>query len=750
VRLFLQEREKKMADISNAAISIVPQFMPSAAKGLRFLAGDSLLICQAGKAERLALEVVKRTRRGYVLSDRRGQEERIWSDDEIFDLYLAGDLEHLECNYLKLDEALAELVDADFNSWDPALKFEANCRRAYCDRIDVLIAKKGISRTAAFAAARSTVFHAYRKEWTDELIALQAEGALKREKPRLKGVPMMKERKKTDLKRPSVDTLRNWYRRWLASGRDIRALIPQFHRRGWHGPHLDHLEHLTEDPSKPKCVYGAMRYIAETVYLQLNGGGKAYAYDKFKDLCAENGLAEVTRKVFYAFIRSNYTGYEEDCARMGDRYAWLKYHIFERREIPDEPLSVVEVDHTLIDMFVRDARGKYHRPWLTTLIDRATRALLGFHISFDYPSHAVVQRAIAHAISVKDIGGLGLTNDWPMHGIPVTLVTDRGKEFLSGSLRNACRDLKIKLVNLPGRCPHLKAAVERFFGTLNTKVFHGLAGNTKMRDRVTYNPQKRAKYSLEELTAKIVKWVVDDYHVTKHPATKETPLARWMRLVDLHGVRPVGNFHYFFALIGEIVQRKISNIGIQYSDHLYASAELETWRMERGGTTEDFEVRSDPYERGYVMVVNRKKRRVLRVPAVHGEFAQGYNKFACRTHRMIARQLTPAGKPVTDETMRKAIHICQEEVIDSDRRKAARYGCDGRLPTRLADPNCFLESILVPELRQNDDADQVIMGSGLAHQTAPIEVGPSGLHAQLLDLLNAENDDEPAIRAVEG
>jgi transposase InsO family protein len=73
----------------------------------------------------------------------------------------------------------------------------------------------------------------------------------------------------------------------------------------------------------------------------------------------------------------------------------------------DLPLEIVQIDHTLVDVSVvdREHRLSIGRPWLTLAIDIATRAVVGFSVSFENPSVlSVITRALARG-SIQRIRG---------------------------------------------------------------------------------------------------------------------------------------------------------------------------------------------------------------------------------------------------------------------------------------------------------------------------------------------------------
>src|SRR5262249_35870567 len=75
--------------------------------------------------------------------------------------------------------------------------------------------------------------------------------------------------------------------------------------------------------------------------------------------------------------------------------------------------------------------------------------------------------------------------------------------------------LGVKVQHTPPYCPWYKGAMERWFGTQNTRLLHELPGTTfsDIFDRGDYDPQKHAVISLDALLELVHTWIVDSYHM---------------------------------------------------------------------------------------------------------------------------------------------------------------------------------------------------------------------------------------------
>lgn len=685
----------------------------------RLQKGDSIAI-KCGDGPSSLWRVVRRVREGYVFASQCGEPDRLWRHEEIFERYVAGETEIWPCNLDALDPGLAQMLQSDLESWPPRNRFEAKCREEYVRRVDVL-RERGVPAKAAYRRAAKVVALAFGTKWEIEAREIRAaEKALLDLKRRKAVSTALASAPPIEPYALSEYSVRNWFLRWISSGRDLRALLSQDHKRGNHNARkVCKLDQQT-DENVPLCVYGAMAWIGRSVWMQKPRVTKTYAYERLNEMCTDRGFEKVSETAFFNFLQKRYSDFEEYRARYGPRAAYLKFHIFERRALPARALEEVEVDHCLLDVFVTDGKGNKARPWLTVLICRATKMIVGIHLSFDVPSYTTLSRAVIHAMAPKDLSAMGeIENDWPCHGVFDMLITDRGLEFLSESFQRAGRDLKFAIVNLPGRMPHLKATVERFFGGLGVRVLSHMEGTTLSRTDQFYDPEARAKFTLTELTRKLVKWIVDVYHYAEHATLGKAPIERWKELendVIMGGIRPVGNFSRLVMLMGERIRRQISNVGIHFANNIYASFELEAMRKRRNGLMQDVQILADPTDRGHLWVLDTVERRWIIVPAVNQKISRGLNKFASRTVMLMARKLAGEGEEITDAIMEDARERCDAEALIVQNRKALRYCSDGALATNLVGNNGILavltggldtappidedQGVLFPELAQ--------------------------------------------------
>jgi putative transposase len=198
------------------------------------------------------------------------------------------------------------------------------------------------------------------------------------------------------------------------------------------------------------------------------------------------------------------------------------------------PLSLVQIDHTLVDVIVVDSvtREPIQRPWLTMSIDVCSRCVLGFYLSLEAPSATSVALCIAHSALPKEdwLLARGIEQLWPMSGIPERLHLDNAREFRSEALRRGCEQYGIAIDYRPVRTPHYGAHIERLIGTMMGKI-HLLPGTTfsDVRVKGDLDPQKYAIMTLQELERWLTHAIAGDYHRNIHGALNMPPLAAWER-----------------------------------------------------------------------------------------------------------------------------------------------------------------------------------------------------------------------------
>lgn len=133
--------------------------------------------------------------------------------------------------------------------------------------------------------------------------------------------------------------------------------------------------------------------------------------------------------------------------------------------------QVWELDHKELPILLLPRRGRAVKPWLTSVVDDGTRALLGWAITLT-PNTATVLTALRMALTHDPARG-------PFGAVPAGVRVDRGLEFAAQAVKDALAALCVDANRLPGYMPHRKGKVERLHLTIEQTLLCGLPGYTK-------------------------------------------------------------------------------------------------------------------------------------------------------------------------------------------------------------------------------------------------------------------------------
>lgn len=299
----------------------------------------------------------------------------------------------------------------------------------------------------------------------------------------------------------------------------------------------------------------------------------------------------------------------------------------------DKILERVEIDHTPLDILVicELTRLILGRPWLTLALDRRSRMIVGFYISFHAPSATSVLNCLRMSIMPKDeilAAVEDVTGPWPARGVPDSLTVDNGMDLHADAVDDACLELGIEIQYCGVAKPEMKGAIERAIGTVNRSLIHTLPGTTfsNVKQRGSYDSEKHAALDIKVLTQVLVKWIVDVYHKTPHRGLAgRTPLDVWQenevkRIIELPAYP-----RQLEMIVGHMATRKLFHYGLEYGNLQYNSPQLQTIRQRLGGSPK-LQLRAFDHDVGYIAVFDPSLDGFIDVPAIKIDYAQGLNR----------------------------------------------------------------------------------------------------------------------------
>ena len=222
------------------------------------------------------------------------------------------------------------------------------------------------------------------------------------------------------------------------------------------------------------------------------------------------------------------------------------------------------------------------RPWLTSVIDDGTRAIVGWAIALT-PHSGTVLTALRMALVHDPARG-------PFGGVPALVRVDRGLDFAAEAIRDVLAALVIDCHRLPGHAPHRKGKIERVRRTVEQTLLCGLPGYTdgpRNAAGVLYGPisdtpaaraaaetaADTAPMRIERFAAVFGDWVA--WYNTARPhagLAGRTPLQAWNE--DRSAVARVDPDRVRHLLLAG-VDRTVDKDGIHFNNLRYLAPQLQ-------------------------------------------------------------------------------------------------------------------------------------------------------------------------------
>jgi putative transposase len=441
-------------------------------------------------------------------------------------------------------------------------------------------------------------------------------------------------------------SLQRWLHAFLDSGADIRALVPAAARQGGKGyGRLDPaLEAIITDVLAECAAQPAYRTGQDVYLLIVNRIAEHHRLHPALAPLALPAPATIYRRIAAAHAPTILR------RRVGRLSAQAERAV---RPAPDPAriLERVEMDHTLLDVFLVDAddRLPIGRPTLTTALDVFSGFPLGCFVGFEPPSYRAVMNCLLHAIVPKaDTCELyGTMNQWLAYGLPETLVVDNAPELTGRDLAEACAQLGMLLDPAPVKAPWFKGSIERHFRTNNTGLIHTLPGATfsNVVARGDYDPAQHACLSLRAFWELLHVFLLDVYAQQWHKGINAIPARRWADSFR-HAVVPTlpNSAAEVRLLLMRTEERTLQRCGIEFETLVYQGSSLARLRSALPVAQRTVRIKYDPADLGMIYLLDpTPSGRWLSIPAVDQAYAAGLSLWK---HRLIRRYVLQEQKTV--------------------------------------------------------------------------------------------------------
>ena len=446
-------------------------------------------------------------------------------------------------------------------------------------------------------------------------------------------------RVKAPQRAPGWITVYRWKCRFLRANGDVRALVDDTRSKGnQQSRYLASVIELCEQSISTKYLNRTRNSIQQTLEDAL------YRVKKENELRpACDALPLPTRRLITRMIAS-IPAFDKHSARYGHDSAVKEFRGVKGHTVARAPLERAEIDHTLLDLMVVDDQTglPLGRPSVTACIDCYTRCILGIYIGFNPPSYQSVAACLKDCFLPKvnlKRDYPGIVNEWPAYGVMHNIVVDGGLEFYSASLEQVCLSLNINWIAAPRRTAWFKGKIERFLGTMNRAVAHGVPGTTfsNIFEKGDYNPAKHAVITLSTLRKVVRMWIADVYHQQVHRSLQTTPSKMWTSSIRPEDIRLPDETTQLDVVMGRVESRSLTHKGIEFEGLFYNSPELTELRRKEGANLK-VEIRVNESDIGSIYVLSPKTSKAYYVQALDPDYAGGISLWQHKVIKNYQRQ----------------------------------------------------------------------------------------------------------------
>lgn len=374
----------------------------------------------------------------------------------------------------------------------------------------------------------------------------------------------------------SARSLERHLRVFVASGGDIRSLIPQSRQQGGLGQGRLN-ERVEEIIGIVLEKYTAITQRTSTVdQVMTDIINKIVDENKFR--ASDEQLAIPSERTIRRRIKR--VGSRQVLGRKLSRQEEQAASPVGQGPRPTRILERLEIDHTRLDFFVVDEQDglPVGRPHITACIDKYSGVVPGWHIGFNHGGYESIMLCLQHAILPKpDYREVYQTkNRYDVYGMFEKLCIDQGKDFKSKDLQIALAELGIIREEMPEYTPWFKGSIERYFRRINQQLLKGKPGYTfgNVVQLGDYNAQKDAVISLSGFLEIFHIYMVDIYPHSWHRGVEAIPMKRWQENRAIYYPPFFEDAQALKIILLPSVERVLRSRGIEWQYNWYQAPEL--------------------------------------------------------------------------------------------------------------------------------------------------------------------------------
>ncbi|WBV55327.1 DDE-type integrase/transposase/recombinase [Chryseobacterium daecheongense] len=426
-----------------------------------------------------------------------------------------------------------------------------------------------------------------------------------------------------------------------------------------------------------------------SVYLNQNRRSITKVIREVKIACHDLGIPSPHDNT----IRSRIKGISDEekiKKRLGIKEARYKYEpIKSNYEEATFPLSIVQIDHTLLDIILVDEleRKAYKRPWITVAIDIYSRMVIGLYLSYDPPGAIGTGMCISNSILPKELWleRIGVSANWPCWGVMDSLHLDNAKEFHGKMLRDACDNYGISLKYRPIATPHYGGHIERLLGTFASEI-HNLPGTTfsNEQERKNYKSEENSSLTLSELERWLITYITKIYHTRTHSSLGISPLKKYEdgimgnENIPGRGILPrINDIRRTRLDFMPYVVRSIQEYGVVI-DHLYYYADVLRPYIHKKDNNKGYIFKRDPRDISLIYFLDPVTEEYFDIPFRNAT----YPAISLWEYRDSLKKVKERNKEITEENIFEAFkeltNIENKSVLKTKRQRREPKSFDYR------------------------------------------------------------------------
>lgn len=171
-----------------------------------------------------------------------------------------------------------------------------------------------------------------------------------------------------------------------------------------------------------------------------------------------------------------------------------------------------QMDATEADIYLLSDNGTPFRPYIYLAVDTATQLVAGVWAGAECDESAVM-RCLGNCVQdkVEWCGRYGITiteEQWPSAGLPLEIITDKGREFCGSRMDELCRRYGVELIAQAPFRPDRKGLVEQAFHLLQERFKPLLRGKGVIepdaQERWAVDYREQAILTLEDFTQVLI------------------------------------------------------------------------------------------------------------------------------------------------------------------------------------------------------------------------------------------------------